>query len=79
MSLPVYQGLPGTYEQARADQKIDYLLCSPKLAAGVKKVDVERRGFYAPTKSTSFPGIDKTTKDRSQASDHHCVWADVEV
>jgi endonuclease/exonuclease/phosphatase family metal-dependent hydrolase len=79
MSLPVYQGLPGTYEQARADQKIDFLLCSPKLAAGVKAVDVERRGFYAPTKWTSFPGIDKTTKDRNQASDHHCVWADVEV
>ncbi len=79
MSLPVYAGLPGTYEQARADQKIDYLLFSPKLAARVKAVDVCRKGFYAPTKWESFESINKETKDRNQASDHHCVWADVDV
>ena len=34
---------------------------------------------FAPTKWESFENINKQTKDRNQASDHHCVWADVEV
>lgn len=79
MSLPVYHGFPGTYEHANAREKLDYLLLSPALAGGVSAVDVERRGFYAPTKWPSFENINKDTKDRYQASDHHCLWADIEL
>lgn len=80
MALDAYKGeLPGTYERATATEKFDYLLMSPKLAGGVKAVDVCRKGFYAPKKWESYENIDAETKDRNQASDHHCVWADVEV
>jgi len=79
MSLPAYQGLPGTYEHANENQKLDYLLLSPALSSGVADVNVERRGFYAPKKWKSFDNINKETKDRNQASDHHCLWADIEL
>lgn len=79
MSLPVYQGFPGTYNHANARDKLDYLLLSPALVGGVAAVNVERRGFYAPTKWPSFENITKETKDRYQASDHHCLWADIEL
>lgn len=79
MSLTeIYKGLPGTYMHATAKEKIDYLLLSPELVKCVTAVDVNRRGFYAPTKWESFENINKKTKDRNQASDHHCVWADLE-
>jgi len=79
MSMPIYKGLPGTYEHANEKQKLDYLLLSPALSSRVAEVNVERRGFYAPTKWKSFDNINKKTKDRNQASDHHCLWADIEL
>jgi endonuclease/exonuclease/phosphatase family metal-dependent hydrolase len=79
MALPLYSGLPGTYQRATAAQKIDYLLMSPALTKRVTQVDVFRKGFYAPTKWESFENITAENKARFQASDHHCVWAEVEA
>ena len=79
MSLDVYQGFPGTFRTAGEKEKIDYLLLSPQLAAAVTQVDVERRGYYAPRKWESFENINAKTKDRYQASDHHCLWADLQL
>jgi endonuclease/exonuclease/phosphatase family metal-dependent hydrolase len=79
MSLPAYQGFPGTYKHANAKEKLDYLLLSPSLARSVDLVDVDRRGFYAPRKWKSLESITKDTKDRFQASDHHCLYADIEI
>jgi len=78
MAMDAYDGLPGTYAHANPSQKFDYLLMSPALADHVTAVDVDRRGFYAPTKWKSLPSITKETKDRYQASDHHCLWADLD-
>jgi endonuclease/exonuclease/phosphatase family metal-dependent hydrolase len=80
MALPAYQGTyPGTYQYATAKEKFDYLLLSPDLAQKVSMVDVNRKGFYAPTKWESYENINKKTKDRNQASDHHCLWADIDL
>jgi hypothetical protein len=79
MALPVYEGLPGTYLRATAKEKFDYLLLSPKLKRQVKKVDVCRKGFYAPRKWECFENITAETKDSYQASDHHCLWADIDL
>lgn len=79
MSLSQYSGLPGTFQRATAAEKIDYLLLSPALAGRVTRVDVERRGYYAPTKWPSFENITRETKDRNQASDHHCLWAELDL
>lgn len=59
MALEKYQGYPGTYQHARAEQKLDYLLLSPGLAASTVAVHVNRRGFYAPTKWDCLDGITK--------------------
>jgi len=80
MATEMYHGaFPGTYQHATAKEKIDYLLLSPELVAKVKAVDVDRHGFYAPKKWESFENINPETKDRFQASDHHCVWADIDI
>lgn len=80
MSLKQYRGaFPGTYQHATAKEKIDYLLLSPALRKAVHAVDVCRKGFYAPRKWESFENINNTNKDRFQASDHHCLWAEVQI
>lgn len=77
MTHPTYQGLPGTYGTGtNPAQKFDYILLSPALWALVQGVNVERRGVYAPHTFPHFPEVtDKTT----QASDHACVWVDVNL
>lgn len=80
MSLPAYQGaFPGTYAGGTARNKIDYLLVSPALRRKVAAVDVFRKGYYAPTKWESFDNITRANKHRFQASDHHCVWAEIDL
>ena len=80
MSLKQYRGpFPGTYQRATAAEKIDYLLLSPALQRKVEMVDVFRKGFYAPRKWDSFENINAENRDRYQASDHHCVWAEIGV
>jgi len=78
MTHPTYQGLPGTYGTATNEsrQKLDYLLLSPALWALVQGVDVERRGVYAPN---TFPHFPEVTSKTTQASDHACVWVDVNL
>lgn len=78
MHLPAYQGpYKGTYQTATDDKKIDYLLLTPDLQGKVRKVDVNRSGYYAPTKWESYDNLTSKTKDRLNASDHHLVWADI--
>jgi endonuclease/exonuclease/phosphatase family metal-dependent hydrolase len=80
MSLKQYQGaFPGTYQRATAKEKIDYLLLSPALRSKVQAVDVCRKGFYAPRKWESFENINEANKERFQASDHHCLWAEIQL
>jgi endonuclease/exonuclease/phosphatase family metal-dependent hydrolase len=79
MALPAYSGLPGTYRYGNAREKLDYLLLSPELVARVRRVEVNRQGFYAPTKWKSFPNLTTQTKDRYQASDHHCLWVELDL
>lgn len=80
MATDKYHGaFPGTYQRATQRENFDYLLLSPDLAAKVTTVDVNRRGFYAPKKWESFENINAKTRDRFQASDHHCVWTDIDI
>ncbi|HTW93084.1 MAG TPA: endonuclease/exonuclease/phosphatase family protein [bacterium] len=77
MDLPQYPEsaqFPGTYSNGTKSNKFDYLLMSKDLVSQVKAVGVERRGTYSSQKWTPFPTV---TDERSQASDHHCLWADL--
>jgi len=67
--------LPGTYQTASKSQKLDYIFLSTALQSKVTNVNVERRGF----KSTKWPHFDTVVDARSQASDHHCVFVDLNL
>lgn len=67
---------PGTFDTGTAGNKIDYLIMSPALWATVKATDIERRGSYHPRTWTPF---DSVTSKATEASDHHLVYADVEI
>lgn len=38
-----------------------------------------RKGFYTPRKWEAFENITRENKHRFQASDHHCLWTEVDV
>lgn len=67
---------PGTYDTGTARNKIDYLIMSPALQAAITQTGIERRGSYHPNTWTPFD----TVKSRAdEASDHHLLWADLEL
>ena len=79
MDLPKYTGkYPGTYETATEKMKFDYLFLSPDLAGKVTKVDVNRMGYYAPKKWESYQNV-TDSKGRFNASDHQCLWAEIDL
>lgn len=64
----------GTYKTGT--QQLDYLLMSPAIVAAARAAGIERRGYFAPR---TFRSFDTVISAREQASDHHCVWVDLEV
>jgi endonuclease/exonuclease/phosphatase family metal-dependent hydrolase len=67
---------PGTFGTGLAPGKIDYLLSSPQLWAGVTASGIERRGSYHPNLWQPF---DTVKGEADNASDHFCVWMDVTI
>jgi endonuclease/exonuclease/phosphatase family metal-dependent hydrolase len=67
--------LPGTYGTGTASNKIDYMIMSSALQEALVNVGIERRGTYHPKLWLSFDGVTAKT----EASDHHCIWADFSI
>ncbi len=67
---------PGTFGTGSAGSKIDYLIGSPTLFGAMRATGIERRGSYHPRLWKPF---DSVSGAGDQASDHHLVWADVEL
>jgi endonuclease/exonuclease/phosphatase family metal-dependent hydrolase len=74
-AYPERETFPGTYLTGSKSNKLDYLLLSQSLQQKVQTVGVERRGY----RSTKWQPFDTVIDERSQASDHHCVWVDVNL
>ncbi len=66
---------PGTYATGTASNKIDYMIMSHPLYECLLDVGIERRGTHHPKLWDSFDGLTEIT----EASDHHCIWADFEI
>jgi endonuclease/exonuclease/phosphatase family metal-dependent hydrolase len=79
MTLPVYAGRPGTYKTAAASDKLDYLFVSKALRSKVKAVEVNRRGYFSTLWEPygDIKAAKPAERSRLQASDHHCLWAEV--
>ncbi|MBI4830607.1 MAG: endonuclease/exonuclease/phosphatase family protein [Candidatus Lindowbacteria bacterium] len=74
-AYPEKTTFPGTYGTGAKSNKLDYLLLSKPLQSKTATVGVERRGYY----SKKWKPFDTVTDKRTQASDHHCVWVDLNV
>jgi endonuclease/exonuclease/phosphatase family metal-dependent hydrolase len=74
-AYPEKNTFPGTFGTGTKSNKLDYLLLSTALQTTVQAVGVERRGTF----STKWQPFDTVTDARSQASDHHCVWIDLNL
>lgn len=75
----VSDGHPGTYAEARADDKIDYLLLSPSVYDKVKGGGVDRRGVWANKNGDRWPRLAEIEQPWHAASDHAALWADLNV
>lgn len=67
---------PGTYKREFPSGKIDFLISSTALWATVQTFGIERRGSYHPGVREPFEMV---TGANDEASDHHCVWMEMEV
>ena len=76
MAHPMFvgDGLPGTFGAGKKDDKFDYILMSPKLAAKVTYGGIERRGVWG-----NFPHFQEIKKPLDAASDHAALFVDVDL
>ncbi len=67
----------GTYGTGSDRNKIDYILLSPALWERVTRGGIFRRGAW--TASGRWPMYDTLTEPQHAASDHHLLWADIDL
>lgn len=67
----------GTYDTGRDDLKIDYILLSPALFARVQRGGIFRMGAW--TASNRWDMYETLTAKVHAASDHHAIWAEIDI
>lgn len=72
-------GRHGTYGNGTKNSKIDYILLSPKLVKLIKHAGIERRGIWAGKNGDIFPHFDEIKNEKDAASDHACLWVDLDL
>jgi endonuclease/exonuclease/phosphatase family metal-dependent hydrolase len=72
-------GYPGTYGLCNADNKIDYLLLSPKLFQKVERGGVFRKGMWPGARPTRWETYDDLDRKEYAGSDHAAVWVDLNI
>lgn len=70
-------GRPGTYGTAAKGNKIDYILCSPRVFAAITAAGVWRKGVW--TASRRWPMYETLTRAEDAASDHAAVWVELDL
>lgn len=67
----------GTYGTGSDRNKIDYILLTPALWERVTRGGIFRKGAW--TASGRWPMYDTLTRPEQAASDHHLLWADLDL
>ncbi len=75
----INDGRPGTYQNGTANNKLDYILMSPKLTDKVQQGGIERRGVWGGTNGTLFPHFPEIKKEMDAASDHAALCVDLDI
>ncbi len=61
------------------NQKIDYLLLSPACFERVRAGGLFRMGAWPGSRPPRWPVYPELTAEIHAASDHHVIWADIDV
>jgi endonuclease/exonuclease/phosphatase family metal-dependent hydrolase len=69
----------GTYGLGNDDAKIDYLLLSPALFARVTLGGIFRKGAWPGVSPRRWDVYPELTAEVHAASDHHAIWADIDL
>lgn len=69
----------GTFGLGNDDDKIDYLLLSPALFDRVRGGGLFRKGAWPGSRPPRWEVYSELTARHHAASDHHLIWADVDV
>ena len=69
----------GTHGLGNDDSKIDYLLLSPALFGRVLRGGIFRKGAWPGSRPVRWQVYPELQKLQHAASDHHAIWADIEI
>lgn len=69
----------GTYGLGNDDDKIDYLLLSPALFDRVTGGGIFRKGAWPGSRPPRWEVYPELTSKHHAASDHHLIWADIDI
>jgi endonuclease/exonuclease/phosphatase family metal-dependent hydrolase len=69
----------GTHGLGNDDDKIDYLLVSPALFGRVTRGGIFRKGVWPGSRPPRWDVYDELDEKQHAASDHHPIWADIDI
>lgn len=69
----------GTHGLGNDDDKIDYVLLSPALFERVTKGGIFRKGIWPGSRPLRWKVYPELKKKHHRASDHHAIWADIDI
>lgn len=69
----------GTHGGGNDSEKIDYILLSPALFDRVTKGGIWRKGAWPGSRPVRWDTYPELTAKVHAASDHHCIWADLDL
>lgn len=69
----------GTYKLGADRDKIDYILLSPALWARMRRGGIFRKGAWPGKRPPRWPVYPELAREVHAASDHHLIWADLEI
>lgn len=72
-------GHPGTYGLCNAENKIDYMLLSPKLFAKVQAGGVFRKGMWPGSRPKRWDAYPELGRPVDAGSDHAALWVDIDL
>ena len=69
----------GTYGLGDDKDKIDYLLLSPSLFERVTNGGIYRKGIWPGSHPVRWSTYETLETPQQAASDHHLLWADIDI
>jgi endonuclease/exonuclease/phosphatase family metal-dependent hydrolase len=72
-------GRPGTFKDGHERDKLDYILLSPALYERMSQGGIWRKGVWGGRNGRLWDTYPEMTSSAHAASDHACVWCDIEL